>query len=101
MDDKHEETTPKIAREYTRISRILNYLVEEGEREYSIDLRNDKKVMGRLKYASYYANKNLSHTGKAVICLPYITVDASGSMHLIRTLTRSMFDDQPPNERSD
>ncbi len=92
-DEKREKTTPKNDREYARISRILKYLVEEGEREYSIDLRSDKKVMGRLKYASYHANKKLSSTGKAIICLPYITVDASGSKHLIRTLTRAMFDE--------
>ncbi len=69
--------------------RIMDYLAEQFQREYGIDLRGDRQALQRLKEASEKAKIELSTLLQAEINLPYITADAGGPKHLVTTLTRA------------
>ena len=69
--------------------RVMDYLVNEFKRENSIDLRQDRQALQRLKEASEKAKIELSSVMQTEINLPYITADASGPKHLVMTLTRA------------
>jgi molecular chaperone DnaK len=69
--------------------RVMDYLVNEFKRENSIDLRQDRQALQRLKEASEKAKIELSSVMQTEINLPYITADANGPKHLVMTLTRA------------
>ena len=69
--------------------RIMDYLVEEFERENKADLRNNRQSIQRLKEAAERVKIELSSTLKADVNLPYIFADANGPLHLVVTLTRA------------
>jgi molecular chaperone DnaK len=69
--------------------RIIDYLIQEFQRENSFNLRNDKQAIQRLKEAAERAKIELSSTLQTEINLPYLTADANGPKHLVVTLTRS------------
>ncbi len=69
--------------------RIIDWLVDEFKKETGIDLSKDPMAMQRLKEAAEKAKIELSSTLQTEINLPFITADASGPKHLIKTLTRS------------
>ncbi|MDZ7374240.1 MAG: molecular chaperone DnaK [candidate division KSB1 bacterium] len=69
--------------------RIINWLIEEFRKETGIDLSRDPMAMQRLKEAAEKAKMELSSTLQTEINLPFITADATGPKHLIKTLTRS------------
>ncbi len=73
--------------------RVMDYLAETFKRENSIDLRNDKMAMQRLKEAAEKAKIELSGVTTSNINLPFITADATGPKHLDVTLTRAKFDE--------
>lgn len=68
---------------------ILNWLLEEFKKETSIDLRNDKMALQRLRDAAEKAKIELSGTQTTEINQPFITMDQSGPKHLAITLTRA------------
>ncbi|WP_040280099.1 molecular chaperone DnaK [Psychroserpens damuponensis] len=72
--------------------KIINWLAEEFKGEESIDLREDPMALQRLKEASEKAKIELSSSEQTEINLPYVTATASGPKHLVRTLTRSKFE---------
>ena len=69
--------------------RIMDYLIEQFQKDNGIDLRNDRQALQRLKEASEKAKIELSTTMQTEINLPYITADASGPKHLVMTMTRA------------
>ncbi|HEU0021304.1 MAG TPA: molecular chaperone DnaK [Dehalococcoidia bacterium] len=69
--------------------KILEWLLQEYRQETGIDLRKDKMALQRLRDAAERAKVELSSTMQTEINLPFITADASGPQHLIKTLTRS------------
>ncbi len=69
--------------------RIIDYLVEEFQKEQGVDLRNDPLALQRLKEAAEKAKIELSSAQQTDINLPYITADASGPKHLNVKLTRA------------
>jgi len=69
--------------------RIIDWLADEFKKENSINLREDRQALQRLKEAAEKAKIELSSTMQSEINLPYITADASGPKHLVTTLTRS------------
>ena len=73
--------------------RIMDWLIEEFDRETGIDLSEDRMALQRLKEASERAKCELSTGKEATINLPFISADDSGPRHLSRTLTRSKFED--------
>ena len=72
--------------------RIMDWLIREFQSETSIDLRDDRMALQRLKEAAERAKCELSSAEEAPINLPFISADDSGPRHLSRTLTRSHFE---------
>ena len=72
--------------------KIINWLADEFKNDEGMDLREDPMALQRLKEASEKAKIELSSSAQTEINLPYITATASGPKHLVRTLTRSKFE---------
>jgi molecular chaperone DnaK len=72
--------------------RLMDYLIEQFNKDNSIDLHNDRQALQRLKEASEKAKIELSTTMQTEINLPYLTADATGPKHLVMTLTRAKFE---------
>ncbi len=73
-------------------NRIINWLADEFKAENGIDLRNDKMAHQRLKDEAEKAKKELSSTSETEINLPFITADATGPKHLVKSLSRAKFE---------
>ena len=71
---------------------ILDWLITEFRRETGIDLSNDRMALQRLRDAAERAKVELSSVFETEINLPFITADASGPQHLIKSLTRGRFE---------
>jgi molecular chaperone DnaK len=71
---------------------LMNYMVEEFQKEQGINLRLDKMALQRLKEAAEKAKKELSALTETEINLPYITADASGPKHLTLKVSRAKFE---------
>ncbi len=69
--------------------RIVSYLADEFKKEASIDLRQDKLALQRLKEEAEKAKKELSSASSYEVNLPFITADASGPKHLNMKLSRA------------
>lgn len=69
--------------------RIVDYLADEFKKEKGIDLRNDKLALQRLREEAEKAKKELSTTSAYEVNLPFITMDASGPLHLNLKLSRA------------
>lgn len=69
--------------------RVIDYLVEEFQKDQGIDLRKDPLALQRLKDAAERAKIELSSSQQTEVNLPYITADASGPKHLSIKLTRA------------
>ena len=72
--------------------RIIDWMAEQFQREYGIDLRRDKMVLQRLRDAAEKAKIELSGVTSSTINLPFITATAEGPLHFEATLTRAEFD---------
>ena len=70
-------------------NRMINYLVEEFQKDQGIDLRKDPLAMQRLKEAGEKAKIELSSAQQTEVNLPYITADATGPKHLAIKVTRA------------
>lgn len=68
---------------------LIDYLVEEFQKEQGIDLKKDTMAIQRLKEAAEKAKKELSSVPETDINLPYITADASGPKHLNIKISRA------------
>ncbi|XMD34245.1 MAG: molecular chaperone DnaK [Candidatus Karelsulcia muelleri] len=71
---------------------IIDWLGKEFKKEQGVDLRNDSMAHQRLKEAAEKAKIELSSSSKTEINLPYITANADGPKHLVKTLTRANFE---------
>jgi molecular chaperone DnaK len=69
--------------------RIMDYFIQEFQRENGIDLRSDKQALQRLREAAEKAKIELSTMLQTEVNLPYLTADASGPKHLVMNMTRS------------
>ncbi|AXO79077.1 molecular chaperone DnaK [Olleya aquimaris] len=72
--------------------KIIDWLADEFKNEEGMDLREDPMSLQRVKEAAEKAKIELSSSEQTEINLPYITATASGPKHLVRTLTRSKFE---------
>jgi len=72
--------------------RIIDWLADEFKNDEGMDLREDPMALQRLKEAAEKAKIELSSSAQTEINLPYVTATASGPKHLVRTLTRSKFE---------
>ncbi|WP_312186485.1 molecular chaperone DnaK [Sphingobacterium sp.] len=72
---------------------IINWLNDEFKSENNgFDLKKDPMALQRLKEAAEKAKIELSSATSTEINLPYITADATGPKHLVRSLSRAKFE---------
>ena len=69
--------------------RIVEYLADEFKKETGVDLRNDKLALQRLKEEGEKAKKELSSVAQYEVNLPFISMNASGPLHLNIKLSRA------------
>jgi molecular chaperone DnaK len=68
---------------------IIDWIVAEFRKTSGVDVSKDKMAVQRLRDASERAKIELSSTQEAPINLPFLTVGASGPVHLDLRLSRS------------
>ena len=69
--------------------KLMRFIIEEFKKDQGIDLSNDPMALQRVKDECEKAKCALSTTEQYEINLPFITADATGPKHLVRTLTRA------------
>jgi len=69
--------------------RIVDFLADEFKKETSVDLRKDKLALQRLKEEGEKAKKELSFTTQYEVNLPFISMNASGPLHLNIKISRA------------
>ncbi len=69
--------------------RLVDYLAGEFQKEQGVDLRKDKLALQRLKEEAEKAKKELSTVPQYDINLPFISMNASGPLHLNLKLSRA------------
>ncbi|MFD0760989.1 molecular chaperone DnaK [Lutibacter aestuarii] len=72
--------------------KIIDWLAEEFKADENMDLRQDPMALQRLKEAAEKAKIELSSSASTEINLPYVTATATGPKHLVRTLSKSKFE---------
>ncbi len=72
--------------------RIITWLADEFQKQEGIDLRRDPMALQRLKEAAEKAKIELSSSTSTEINLPYITQQDGMPKHLVKTLSRAMFE---------
>ena len=73
-------------------AKIIDWLAEEFKKDEGIDLRKDPMALQRLKEAAEKAKIELSSSASTEINLPYIMPVDGVPKHLVRTLSRSKFE---------
>lgn len=73
-------------------AKIVDWLVSEFKTDTGIDLTNDGMAKQRLKDEAEKAKIALSTATSVEINLPFISADATGPKHLVRTLSRAKFE---------
>jgi len=71
---------------------IIDWLAEEFKKDEGIDLRKDPMALQRLKEAAEKAKIELSSSTSTEINLPYIMPVDGVPKHLVKTLSRSKFE---------
>ncbi|MBU2592262.1 molecular chaperone DnaK [Patescibacteria group bacterium] len=69
--------------------RIIEWILEDFEKENGVDLRGDAQAMQRIKEAAEKAKIELSSTLETDINLPFITQKGNQALHLDKKLTRA------------
>ena len=72
--------------------KVIDWLAEEFKADEGLDLRDDAMALQRLREAAEKAKIELSSSTQTEINLPYVTATASGPKHLVRSLSRSKFE---------
>ncbi len=70
-------------------SKIVQYLADEFKKVEGIDLTKDKLALQRLKEAAEKAKIELSSAQTTEVNLPFITADATGPKHLVKSISRA------------
>ncbi len=73
--------------------KIVDYIVADFKAGNGVDLSADKMALQRVKEAAEKAKKELSTATTTNINLPFISMNASGPLHLDINLTRAKFDE--------
>ena len=71
---------------------VIQWMAFEYEEDEGVDLRKDPMALQRLKEAAEKAKIELSSSTQTEINLPYISATDAGPKHLVKTLTRSKFE---------
>jgi molecular chaperone DnaK len=70
-------------------AKLVEFLAADFKKAESIDLTKDKLALQRLKEAAEKAKIELSSAQTTEINLPFITADANGPKHLVKSITRT------------
>ena len=70
-------------------AKLVGYLADEFKKSEGIDLRGDKLALQRLKEAAEKAKIELSSSATTEVNLPFITADATGPKHLVKSINRA------------
>ena len=73
-------------------NRLIHFLADDFKKENSIDLRQDKMALQRLKEAAEKAKHELSSSTETEVNLPFITADQNGPKHLNLKISRARFE---------
>ncbi len=71
---------------------IIDWLADDFQQEYGVDLRKDSMALQRLKEAAEKAKIELSSSTSTEINLPYIMPVDGVPRHLVKQLTRAKFE---------
>lgn len=75
-------------------NRVIDWIVENIKKDHpSLDIRNDKMAMQRLKEAAERAKIELSAQLEAIISLPFIAVTDKGPVNVELKITRAKFEE--------
>merc|ERR1712087_604889 len=72
--------------------RLINFFIEEFQKDTGIELKNDPIALQRLKEAAEKSKIELSGREQTEVNLPYITADKTGPKHLNVKITKSKFE---------
>jgi chaperone protein DnaK len=72
--------------------KIVNFLIEDFEKQNGINLSKDPQALQRLTEASEKAKVELSTLSETVINLPFITATETGPKHIEVNITKSKFE---------
>ncbi|MDR2867272.1 MAG: molecular chaperone DnaK [Acholeplasmatales bacterium] len=72
---------------------IVHWLAREFKRENGVDLLGDRQALQRLQIEAEKAKINLSGVTETEISIPFISMNASGPLHLQTKLTRAKFNE--------
>lgn len=70
-------------------AKLVQFLAEDFRKAEGIDLTKDKLALQRLKEAAEKAKIELSSAQQTEVNLPFITADANGPKHLVKTINRA------------
>ena len=70
-------------------AKVVEFLAADFQKAEGIDLKKDKLALQRLKEAAEKAKIELSSSASTEVNLPFITADATGPKHLVKTVTRT------------
>ena len=70
-------------------AKVVEFLSADFQKAEGIDLKKDKLALQRLKEAAEKAKIELSSSASTEVNLPFITADATGPKHLVKTVTRA------------
>ena len=73
--------------------KIINWLAEDFQKEYGIDLRKDPLARQRLDDAAEKAKIELSTAVETEVNLPFISSGAEGPIHLVKTMSRAKLEE--------
>ncbi|BDV03599.1 MAG: chaperone protein DnaK [Candidatus Hepatoplasma scabrum] len=71
---------------------IIDFILEDFQKSYGINLKTDKMAMQRLKDAAEKAKKDLSGVLETNISLPFISSGDAGPIHYETKMTRAQFE---------
>lgn len=72
---------------------VMNWIASEVQKQFNIDVRNDKMAMQRLRDAAEKAKIELSASLQTTIMLPFLAMSSSGPINFEQTITRAKFQD--------
>ena len=73
--------------------KIVQWLMEEFQKEHGINLNGDRQALQRLTEASEKAKVELSNLTQTDISLPFLAATETGPKHLDRSITRNKFEE--------
>lgn len=71
---------------------LVQYLLEEIQREHNVNLKNDKMALQRLKEEAEKAKIALSSQLEVIISLPFLAMGANGPVNFETKLSRAKFE---------